>query len=88
MNEHETIQGQSPETITGPQPDAIEKHSKRLQKTLFTATELRRSKSLENCSVKDDVLWQFGKTSEDLAKNFTSFCQVYYEKQDQVSFLE
>ena len=69
------------------EPVSIEKHSKKLQKTLFSPTELRRSKSMDNCQIKDDVLWQLGKTSEDLAKNFSSFCKIYSDKQDQVSFL-
>ena len=56
----------------------------RLQKTLFRPTELRRSKSLDNFRVNDDVLWQFGKTSENLNQNFASFCKIYKENNDKL----
>lgn len=66
-------------------PVSIERHSRKLQKTLFRPTELRRSQSLDNVRIKDDILWQFGKTSESLSQNFASFCKIYKENNEKVS---
>jgi hypothetical protein len=56
--------------------EAIEKNKKRMEANILNSA-LKRSCSLDSLDVKSNVLWQLGRCSENLSKNFSVFVKSY-----------